>query len=624
MSNEPFEWKIYLPVTFSFITLMVGIALDNYQKTAFFTDYARLIWYIITYLPVGLPVLKEAWNGFLKKSFFTEFSLMGIATIGAFAIGEYPEGVAVMVFYALGELVQNAAVNNSKRNIKALLDVRPDTVNVFRNNVIESIKAETVKVGEIIQLKPGEKVSLDGKLITESASFNTAALTGESTPDTKRKGESILAGMINLQSVVEFEVTALYENSKFSNILKMVFEAAGRKSQTQLFISKFAGIYTPVVVFLAVSFCVIPYFFVSDYVFRDWLYRSLIFLVVSCPCALVISIPLGYFGGIGAASKKGILFKGAGFLDVMASVRAVILDKTGTLTKGVFSVQKVVTVDISEKELIQYTAALESKSTHPVSTAIIEYAKETEKFETVNDVKEIAGLGLSGNVNGKDILVGNLKLLKKFNIVYDYKADKIPFTIVAVAVSNKYAGYFIIADEIKDDAKKAIENLHAANVKTIMLSGDKQEVVDAVAKQLNIDEAYGDLLPENKVYIAESIKKEHTVVAFVGDGVNDAPVIALADAGIAMGGLGSDVAIETADIVIQNDQPTKISTAISIGKATKRIVWQNVGFAFIVKLVILFLGAGGLATMWEAVFADVGVALLAILNATRIRNMKFI
>jgi len=621
MSNKTFQWKIYLPVTFSLIALMVGIVLDIYLKPTFFTDYARLIWYIITYLPVGLPVIKEAWNGFLKKNFFTEFSLMVIATIGAFAIGEYPEGVAVMVFYALGELVQNAAVNNSKRNIKALLDVRPDTVNVFRNNVIQSIKAETVKVGEIIQLKPGEKVSLDGKLITESASFNTAALTGESKPDTKRKGESILAGMINLQSVVEFEVTALYENSKFSNILKMVLEAAGRKSKTQLFISKFAEIYTPVVVFLAVSLCVIPYFFVSDYVFRDWLYRSLIFLVVSCPCALVISIPLGYFGGIGAASKKGILFKGAGFLDVMASVRAVILDKTGTLTKGVFSVQKVVAVDISEKELIQYTAALESKSTHPAGTAIIEYAKETEKFETVNDVKEIAGHGLSGNVNGNEVLVGNLKLLKKFNIVYDSEADKIPFTTVAVAVSNKYAGYFIIADEIKDDAKQAIENLHAVNVKTIMLSGDKQEVVDAVARQLNIDEAYGDLLPENKVHIAERIKKEHSVVAFVGDGVNDAPVIALADAGIAMGGLGSDVAIETADIVIQNDQPSKISTAISIGKATKRIVWQNVGLAFIVKLIVLSLGAGGFATMWEAVFADVGVALLAILNAARIRNM---
>jgi Cd2+/Zn2+-exporting ATPase len=426
-----------------------------------------------------------------------------------------------------------------------------------------------------------------------------------------------------LNTVVLVEVTTVFTDSKLSRILEMVQEATAKKAPTELFIRKFAKIYTPAVVFLAIAICLIPIAFVDNYIFRDWLYRALIFLVISCPCALVISIPLGYFGGIGAASKNGILFKGSSFLDIMAAVQVVVMDKTGTLTKGVFKVHKVVTLGISEADLVKYTAALESQSTHPVGTAIIEYAKGLEKNATVNDVEEIAGYGLKGKVDGNEILAGNTKLMKKFNVTYDIEIDNSPFTIIVIAINEKYAGYFIIADEIKEDAKQAIKSLHKINVKTVMLSGDKQAVVNAVAKELNIDLAYGDLLPENKVEKVEELKFQNLKIAFVGDGVNDAPVIALADAGIAMGGLGSDATIETADIVIQNDQPSKIFTAINIGKQTKKIVWQNIGLAFTVKAIVLVLGAGGLATMWEAVFADVGVALLAILNAVRVQRMKF-
>lgn len=623
LEAERSTWKNYLPAIVCCVMLLSGISLDYYFKPTFFRDYWRLGWYIIAYFPVGFPVMREAGEAILKKKFFTEFSLMTLATVGAFVIGEYPEGVAVMLFYAIGELVQTAAVNRSKRSIQALLDVRPDTVSVIRNNAIETVKAETVLVDEVIQVKVGEKIALDGILISESGSFNTAALTGESTPDTKQKGETVLAGMINLQSVVDIKVTSLYSDSKLSKILQMVQDATSRKSKTQQFISRFAEIYTPIVVFLALFVCLVPYFIVDNYVFREWLYRSLVFLVISCPCALVISIPLGYFGGIGAASKNGILFKGSTFLDIMATIQVIVMDKTGTLTKGVFEVQKVVAVDIPESDLVRYTAALETKSTHPVGSAIIQFAKGTEKGIDVKDVEEIAGHGLKGTVDGIEILAGNIKLMKKFGIEYDVELEKTPFTVIIVALNKKHAGYFLIADEIKEDAKLAIENLHKLNIKTVMLSGDKQAVVSAVAEQLNIDEAYGDLLPENKVQKVEALKTQGLRLAFVGDGVNDAPVVALADAGIAMGGLGSDATIETADIVIQNDQPTKIFTAINIGKQTRRIVWQNIGFAFGVKLVVLILGAGGLATMWEAVFADVGVALLAILNAVRIQRMDF-
>ncbi len=615
--------RMFVPAILSFTLLLIAIAFDNYFPQTWLTDWERIVWYAITYLPVGLPVIKEAFESIRKGEIFSEFLLMSIATIGAFAIGEYPEGVAVMLFYAIGEVFQMLAVKRAKNNIKLLLDQRPDTATVIQGENTISKKASEIKIGEIIQLRPGEKLALDGKLLSDSASFNTAALTGESKPDTKQKGETVLAGMINLNTVVQVEVSTAYSDSKLSKILEMVQEATAKKAPTELFIRKFAKIYTPIVVFLAIGICLIPMLFVENYIFADWLYRALIFLVISCPCALVISIPLGYFGGIGAASKNGILVKGSNFLDIMASIQTVVMDKTGTLTKGVFKVQKVVAVDIPEADLIKFTAALETKSTHPVGTAIIEYAKGSEKEVTVTDVEEIAGHGLKGNVEGKEILAGNVKLMKKFNISYDAEIDNTPFTIIVIAINQKYAGYFLIADEIKEDAKTAIESLHKINIKTVMLSGDKQAVVNAVAKELNIDLAYGDLLPENKVEKVEELKFQNLKIAFVGDGVNDAPVVALADAGIAMGGLGSDATIETADIVIQNDQPSKIFTAINIGKQTKKIVWQNIALAFTVKAIVLILGAGGLATMWEAVFADVGVALLAILNAVRIQRMKF-
>ncbi|MES2512883.1 MAG: heavy metal translocating P-type ATPase [Bacteroidota bacterium] len=620
--SDTVTWKAYLPAIISFVLVLTGILFEHIIKPAFFKDYIKLVWYIVAYVPVGLPVMKDAVKSIAKGAFFSEFFLMSIATIGAFFIGEYAEGVTVMLFYAIGELFQTAAVNRAKRSIKALLDIRPDTVNVNRNGIIQTVAPSEIQIGDMIQVKPGEKVALDGELISESASFNTAALTGESKPDTKSKGEVVLAGMINLNSVSDIKVTTLFKDSKLSKILQMVQDATARKSQTQLFISKFAKIYTPIVVFLAIGICFLPYFFVSNYVFNDWLYKSLVFLVISCPCALVISIPLGYFGGIGLASRNGILFKGSNYLDVMTKINTVVMDKTGTLTKGVFKVQKIVAVDMDEKELLKLTAAIESKSTHPIAQAVVNHAGKGIDGINIGNVVEISGHGLKGTIEGKEILAGNLKLLKKFNIEYDKTIETIVETILVVAVNNKYAGYITIADEIKEDAEQAIKEMHSLNIKTVMLSGDKKSVVDKVAQALKIDNAFGDLLPENKVEKVQTLKNEGRVIAFVGDGVNDAPVVALADAGIAMGGLGSDATIEIADIVIQNDQPSKIVTAIKIGRITKRIVWQNISLAMGVKVIVLIMGAGGVATLWEAVFADVGVALLAILNAVRIQKIK--
>lgn len=615
-------WKEYVPAIISFVLLVSGLVFDNFIKPTFFQGYIRLVWYLIAYIPVGIPVMKDAITSISKGAFFSEFFLMSIATLGAFFIGEYSEGVAVMLFYAVGELFQTAAVNRAKRSIKALLDIRPDTVNVNRNGTLQTVSPNEVQIGETIQVKAGEKVALDGELITESASFNTSALTGESKPDTKNKGEQVLAGMINLNSVSDIKVTTLFKDSKLSKILAMVQDATARKSPTQLFISKFAKVYTPIVVFLAVAICLLPYLFVSNYVFNDWLYKSLVFLVISCPCALVISIPLGYFGGIGLASRNGILFKGSNYLDVMTKIDTVVMDKTGTLTKGVFKVQEIKAIGIDEKELLKLTASIESKSTHPIALAVVQHAGDVIKNSSIDKVEEISGHGLKGTIDGKDVLAGNLKLLKKFNIDFDKEIENIVETIVVIAVNNKYAGYITIADEIKDDALQAIKDMHSLNIKTVMLSGDKQTVVDKVAQILSIDNAFGNLLPENKVEKVQALKNENRIIAFVGDGVNDAPVVALADAGIAMGGLGSDATIETADIVIQNDQPSKIVTAIKIGRVTKKIVWQNIILAMSVKVIVLIVGAIGIATLWEAVFADVGVALLAILNAVRIQKMK--
>ncbi|MGY4384634.1 Cd2+/Zn2+-exporting ATPase [Pedobacter sp. UYP24] len=579
--------------------------------------------YIAAYLLAGFQVLNLAFKKALHLDFFNEFFLMSVATIGAFAIGSFSEGVAVMVFYSIGEWFQDSAVDKAKRSIKALLDVRPDRVEVIRDGKITEVSPSEVQLEEIIQVKPGEKVALDGVLNSDSATFNTAALTGESRPDKKEKGQPVFAGMINLNQLAEVKVTSLFKDSKLSRILEMVQDATARKSQTHLFISRFARIYTPIVFFLAVLVVGLPYFFVNDYQFKEWVYRGLVFLVISCPCALVVSIPLGYFGGIGLASKNGILFKGSNFLDVMTKINTVVMDKTGTLTKGVFNVQEVVATEDARDELLRYAAALESKSTHPIATAIKSYAKDFEHL-SVTDAEEIAGHGLKGNVEGRLVLTGNAKLLSKFNIDYDKKIEEIEDTIVVVAIEGKYAGYILIADELKEDAIDAIKGINALNIQTVMLSGDKQAVVTKIAKELGIDKAYGALLPEDKVKKLEELKAQGRIIAFMGDGVNDAPVVALADAGIAMGGLGSDATIETADIVIQNDQPGKLLTAIKIGRITRQIVWQNIALAMAVKIVVLALGAGGIATLWEAVIADVGVALLAILNAVRIQNMKLL
>jgi len=615
---------MFLPAIISFILLLVAIGFDNYFKQLWFTGYVRIGWYILAYIPVGLPVVKEAFESIRKGEIFSEFLLMSIATIGAFAIGEFPEGVAVMLFYAIGEIFQTLAVQRAKANIKSLLDQRPDEVTILENNVAKTIKASTATIGDIIQLKAGEKLGLDGELLSDTASFNTSALTGESKPDTKAKGETVLAGMINLNAVCQVKVTVAYTDSKLSKILEMVQDATAKKAPTELFIRKFAKIYTPIVVVLAIAICVVPILFVENYQFRDWLYRALVFLVISCPCALVISIPLGYFGGIGAASKNGILFKGSNFLDVMSTIQNVVMDKTGTMTEGVFKVQEVVfNTDFNKEDLLQLVNALESQSTHPVATAIHQFVGKIDSTIELKNVEEISGHGLKAEVDGKELLVGNFKLMDKFSIAYDIDPKSIVYTLIAVAYDKKFVGYLTIADSIKEDAQITIDKLKALGIKTTMLSGDKDNVVQFVAQKLGITNAYGDLLPGDKVNKVKEIIAKNETVAFVGDGVNDAPVVALSNVGIAMGGLGSDATIETADVVIQDDMPSKIPMAINIGKQTKKIVWQNIILAFTVKAIVLILGAGGLATMWEAVFADVGVALLAILNAVRIQRMKF-
>ncbi|MFV0141938.1 MULTISPECIES: heavy metal translocating P-type ATPase [Empedobacter] len=607
----------------SLAIFFAGIFVQYVLKPTWFVDNQtiRLIWFGISYILVAFPVWGEAFKLAKKIDFFNEFSLMGIATLGAFIIGEYPEGVAVMLFYTIGEMFQEAAVNKAKGNIKALLDVRPDTAHVLRNGNFETIKPQDVAIGETIQVKVGEKVPLDGIMISDKGSFNTAALTGESKPSTYKTGETALAGMLNLENVIEIQTTKKFEDSSIAKILQMVQDAASRKAPTELFIRKFAKIYTPIVFFLAAALVIIPYFFVDNYDFNDWLYRGLVFLVVSCPCALVISVPLGYFGGIGAASRNGILVKGSNFLDLMAKVNTVVMDKTGTMTEGVFEVQKIET-NLPENDFLNLVSALEKQSTHPIAKAIVvSHPSELKAIE----VEEISGKGLKGKVDGKIVLAGNTKLLDHFSLQYPQEIHDIVESIVVVAVDEKYAGYITIADKIKEDAQQAIQKMKALGVsKTIMLSGDKNTITQKVAKEVGVDEAFGGLLPEGKVEKVEALKKyQNQVVVFVGDGINDAPVLALSDVGIAMGGLGSDAAIETADVVIQTDQPSKIATAIKIGRETKKIVIQNIILAMGVKIIVLFLGAEGIANMWEAVFADVGVALLAILNAVRIQRMKF-
>jgi Cd2+/Zn2+-exporting ATPase len=622
-SNDS-TFKMFVPAIISLVLLLIAIVFDNWFPQSWFTGWVRILWYVVAYIPVGLPVVKEAIQSIAKGEIFSEFLLMSIATIGAFAIGEYPEAVAVMLFYAVGEVFQTLAVKRAKANIKTLLDQRPDEVTIIENNQPKIVKAETVQIGNVIQLRAGEKLGLDGELLSDNASFNTAALTGESKPNTKTKGEAVLAGMINLNTVAQVKVTTAYTDSKLSKILELVQNATTQKAPTELFIRKFAKIYTPIVVLLAIAICLLPLVFVDNYVFSLWLYRALVFLVISCPCALVISIPLGYFGGIGSASRNGILFKGSNFLDIIATIQNVVMDKTGTMTEGVFKVQEVILKpEFNKDEILQMVNALESQSTHPVATAIHNFVGKVDNNIKLENVEEISGHGLKATISNKEILVGNFKLMDKFNIAYDIDPGSIVYTLIAIAYDGIFVGYLTIADSIKQDAQITIDKLKALGVKTTMLSGDKSTVVKFVADKLGITNSYGDLLPEDKVNKVKELIAKNETVCFVGDGVNDAPVVALSNVGIAMGGLGSDATIETADVVIQDDMPSKIPMAINIGKQTKKIVWQNIVLAFAVKAIVLILGAGGLATMWEAVFADVGVALLAILNAVRIQRMKF-
>lgn len=619
-------WKKYLSAFVSLLFLIGGLLLDFLVKPGFFSGYWRLLWYMTAYVPVAYPVFKEAWEAMSHKDFFNEFTLMAVATAGAFLIGEYPEGVAVMLFYTVGEYFQAAAVSKARGNIKALLDVRPAVATVLREGKAVTVAPEEVAIGEVVQVKAGEKVPLDGRLLSSYGSFNTSALTGESVPRTIREGETVLAGMLNQDRVIEITTTQVYADSSLARILEMVQHATSRKAKTELLIRKFARIYTPVVFFLALAITVLPMFLVSDYLFADWLYRALVFLVISCPCALVISVPLSYFGGIGAASRNGILFKGANYLERITQVDTFVFDKTGTITEGVFSVQKVETVAVEAHPVIGYAVALESGSNHPVAKAVIEHFPEIDPAGyAVEEVEEIPGYGMRGIVNGHKVLTGNVKLMKQYGIAYDEKIDSIRETVIIIGIDNVYAGYMVIADRIKADAALAMRQIRQLGVaKTVMLSGDRKPIVQEVANQLGIDEAYGDLLPEDKVRQVETLKADpDRVVAFVGDGINDTPVLALSDVGIAMGGMGSDAAIEVADVVILTDHPSKIATAVKIGRATRAIVTQNIVLALGVKALVLLLGALGIATMWEAVFADVGVSLLAILNAIRILKKKF-
>ena len=619
-------WKVGL----SFILLISGIIMNALELPFFREGYFSLIWYIVAYLPVGLPVMKEAWESMKDKDYFSEFTLMFVATLGAFYIGEYPEGVAVMLFYSVGELFQEKAVDKAKRNIGALLDVRPEEAAVVRDERVVIENPQSVKVGETIEIKTGGRVPLDGMMLNEVAAFNTAALTGESVPRSIRMGEEVLAGMIVTDKVIRIKVIRPFDKSALARILELVQNASERKAPAELFIRKFARVYTPIVIGLAVLIVLLPFIYSLItpqflFTFNDWLYRALVFLVISCPCALVVSIPLGYFGGIGAASRLGILFKGGNYLDAVTKINTVVFDKTGTLTKGTFEVQSCnCESGVSEEELIRMIAAVESSSTHPIAKAVVNYAGRRDiELSSVTDSKEYAGLGLEAAVNGIQVLAGNGRLLSKFQIEYPPELLSITDTIVVCAIGNKYAGYLLLSDSLKEDAKIAIQNLKALGIQNIqILSGDKQSIVSNFAEKLGISEAYGDLLPDGKVKHLEELR-QHTEnqVAFVGDGMNDAPVLALSNVGIAMGGLGSDAAIETADVVIQTDQPSKVAEAIKVGKLTRRIVWQNISLAFGVKLLVLILGAGGLATLWEAVFADVGVALIAIMNAVRIQKM---
>ena len=601
------------------LVLFLGALIIDFNN-----QWINNIVYIIAYVIVGFEIVRKAIRNIIRGKVFDENFLMTVATIGAFGIGEFPEAVAVMLFYQVGELFQSYAVDKSRKSISNLMDIRPDFANVERDGKIEKVDPDDVKIGEIIIVKPGEKIPLDGYVIEGQSSLDTKALTGEALPREISEGEEVLSGSINLNGVIKIKVTKEYGESTVSKILDLVENASNKKSKSENFITKFAEYYTPIVVAIAVILAVIPPLIIKDATFSDWLYRALSFLVVSCPCALVISIPLSFFGGIGGASKMGVLIKGSNYLEQLANTEIVVFDKTGTLTEGVFEVQKVEAIDISKEELLRLTAYAENYSNHPISLSVKEaYNKEIDEKEII-EAQELSGMGISAKIGERNVLVGNEKLMNEKQINFT-KYDDIG-TILYIAIDGKYAGYIVIADKIKEDSKRAIKNLKKNNIKqTVMLTGDRKDVGENVAKELELDKVYTELLPDGKVQKVEDLLKEKSEkgkLAFVGDGINDAPVLALADIGIAMGGLGSDAAIEAADVVLMTDEPSKIVDAIHLSKKTMRIVKENIIFAISVKILVLILSAFGLSTMWEAVFADVGVSIIAILNALRILRVK--
>lgn len=590
--------------------------------------FAKIILFLISYIIIGGHVLTTAFKNILKGQFFDENFLMAVATIGAFAIGEYHEAVAVMFFYQVGELFQSMAVNKSRKSIASLMNIRPDYANLKVRNNITKVSPEEVKINDFIVVKPGGKVPLDGIITEGSSSFDTSALTGESLPVSKNIGEEVLSGSVNKTGLVTIKVTKLFSESTVSKILDLVENANSKKSKTENFITKFARYYTPTVVGIAVLMAIIPPLVLKETTFYEWLYKALVFLVLSCPCALVISIPLGFFGGIGGASRHGILIKGGNYLEALNNVETVVMDKTGTLTKGVFKVTQINPENnITKEELLQYAAYAESFSTHPIAESVIkEYQKNSLQIDKslIKNYEEISGYGIKTEVNGKTVIAGNIKLMNLENINIENNPQT--GTVVYIAVDGKYAGNLLISDEIKEDSLRAIEDMKKIGVKkTVMLTGDSKAIGESIAEKLNIDKAYTELLPSDKVEKIEEIfeeRKSNGKILFVGDGINDAPVLARADIGVAMGGVGSDAAIEAADVVIMNDEPSKIVTAIKIAKKTRTVVWQNIALALGVKIITLILGVMGFATIWAAIFADVGVALIAILNAARVIRMK--
>ena len=610
--------KSLIQIIISFILFLIAMIVP------FENDLINKGLYIIAYLIVGLEIVWKAVKNIFKGKVFDEHFLMAVATIGAFAIGEFPEAVAVMLFYQVGELFQDYAVDKSRKSISSLMDIRPDIAVVKRNGKLETVNPETVKIGEEIVVKPGEKIPLDGIVIEGESMVDTSALTGESLPREANIGDEVLSGCINKNGLLTIKVEKEFGESTVSKILDLVENASSKKTKSENFITKFAKYYTPIVVIVAVLLAIIPPFILNMGEFRDWLYRALTFLVVSCPCALVISIPLGFFGGIGGASKIGVLVKGSNYLEALANTEIIVFDKTGTLTEGVFEVQKVEANGISKEELLKYAAYAESNSNHPISVSLRNAYKKEINQNSILNTEELSGRGVISNIEGREVLIGNDKLMKEKNI--DYIPCNEIGTILYVAIDNKYAGYIVIADKIKPDSFKAIKTLKANNIKeTVMLTGDKKEVGEKVAKELGLDKVYTELLPDGKVEKVEELmkdKSEKGKLVFVGDGINDAPVLAVSDIGIAMGGLGSDAAIEAADIVIMTDEPSKIGTAIKISKKTMRIVKQNIIFAIAVKVLVLILTAFGVSTMWEAVFADVGVSVLAIINSLRALRVK--